>query len=250
MCGRYAITLSPEAYREFFGYPEQPNFPPRFNVAPTQPVPVVIEDRGERHFRLVRWGFLPSWAKDPRDFPLVINARGETLETKPTFKAALKRRRCIFLADGFYEWQRHGREKAPFLIRKRNRKPLPLAGLWETYSDPEGGEIDTAAIVTTDANGVLSAVHDRMPVILSPDDMGAWLDVRNEDTSRAMRLVRPCPEEWLDMVPVSRRVNKVENDDPGLQEPLAEPEAAPVRETKRKAAKPRSSDEDDQGSLF
>ena len=113
MCGRYTISVDPRTYREFYDYPEQPNFPPRYNVAPTQPVPIVLEDRGERHFMLVRWGFLPSWVKDPKDFPLVINARGETLQTKPTFKAALKRRRCIFLADGFYEWQRHGREKIP-----------------------------------------------------------------------------------------------------------------------------------------
>ena len=127
MCGRYAITLPPETYRELYGYSEQPNFPPRYNVAPTQPVPIVLEDRGERHFMLVRWGFLPSWVKDPKDFPLVINARGETLQTKPTFKAALKRRRCIFLADGFYEWRRHGREKTPFLIRLRDRGPMPLA---------------------------------------------------------------------------------------------------------------------------
>jgi putative SOS response-associated peptidase YedK len=249
MCGRYAITLAPETYREFFGYQEQPNFPPRYNVAPTQPVPIVTQDRSGRHFMLVRWGFLPSWAKDPKDFPLVINARGETLETKATFKAALKRRRCIFLADGFYEWQRQGREKAPFLIRPRSRRPMPLAGLWETYSDPDGGEIDTAAIVTTDANGTLSAVHDRMPVILSEKDIGAWLDVSDENSAHAMRLVRPCPEDWLDLVPVSSRVNKVENDDPGVQEPLAEPEARPVPATK-KAAKPRSSDEDDQGRLF
>lgn len=249
MCGRYAITLPPETYREFFGYPEQPNFPPRYNVAPTQPVPIVLEDRGERHFMLVRWGFLPSWVKDPKDFPLVINARGETLETKPTFKAALKRRRCIFLADGFYEWRRHGREKTPFLIRRRSRKPLPMAGLWETYSSPDGGEIDTAAIVTTDANGLMSAVHDRMPVILSDDDIAAWLDVRDERTD-VMRLVRPCPDDWLELVPVSSRVNKVENDDPSLVEPLAQPESAPVKQSKPKAKKPLSSDEDEQGSLF
>jgi putative SOS response-associated peptidase YedK len=249
MCGRYAITLPPDTYREFFGYPEQPNFPPRYNVAPTQPVPVVLHDRGERHFRLVRWGFLPGWVKDPKEFPLVINARGETLETKPTFKAALKRRRCVFLADGFYEWRRQGREKAPFLIRPRSRGPMPLAGLWETYSDASGGEIDTAAIVTTDANGTLSAVHDRMPVILSPDDIGAWLDVGDERAD-VMRLVRPCPDDWLDMVPVSSRVNKVANDDPGLLEPLSAPESAPVQEAKPKAKKPLSSDEDDQGRLL
>jgi putative SOS response-associated peptidase YedK len=121
--------------------------------------------------------------------------------------------------------------------------------LWETYSDPSGGEIDTAAIVTTDANGTLSAVHDRMPVILSQDDIAAWLDVRDERTD-VMHLVRPCPDDWLDMVPVSSRVNKVENDDPGLLEPLAEPEPAPVRQSKPKAKKPLSSDEDDQGRLF
>lgn len=250
MCGRYAITLPPEVYRDFFGYAEQPNFPPRYNVAPTQPVPIVMEDRNGRHFMLVRWGFLPAWVKDPKDFPLVINARGETLETKPTFKAALKRRRCIFLADGFYEWRRHGREKVPFLIRPASRKPMPLAGLWETYSDPDGGEIDTAAVVTTDANGALSGIHDRMPVILSEKDMGTWLDVSDETTEKAMRLVRPCPDEWLEVVPVSSRVNKVENDDPGLMEPLAQPEAKPAMEPKRKAKKPLSSDEDDQGSLF
>ncbi|HZH09442.1 MAG TPA: SOS response-associated peptidase [Microvirga sp.] len=249
MCGRYAITLPPDIYREFYGYPEQPNFPPRFNVAPTQPVPIVWEDRGERHFMLVRWGFLPSWVKDPKDFPLVINARGETLETKATFKAALKRRRCIFLADGFYEWRREGREKTPFLIRPRSRKPLPLAGLWETYSSPDGSEIDTAAIVTTDANGAMSAVHDRMPVILSEESIAAWLDVRDE-RANVMNLVRPCPDDWLDVVPVSSRVNKVENDDASLMEPLAHPEPAPVRQSKPKTKKPLSSDEDDQGSLF
>jgi putative SOS response-associated peptidase YedK len=161
----------------------------------------------------------------------------------------LKRRRCIFLADGFYEWRREGREKTPFLIRPRSRKPMPLAGLWETYSSPDGAEIDTAAIVTTDANGTLSAVHDRMPVILSDDDIAAWLDVRDERAD-VMRLVRPCPDDWLDMVPVSSRVNKVENDDPGLMESLSQPEPAPVKESKRQAKKPLSSDEDEQGSLF
>jgi putative SOS response-associated peptidase YedK len=218
MCGRYAITLAPEAYREFFDYVERPDFPPRFNVAPTQPVPIVVADRGGRHFLLVRWGFLPEWTKDPKDFPLLVNARGETLAAKPSFQAALKRRRCIFLADGFYEWRRQGDERLPFLIRRRDRAPLPMAGLWETYSDPSGGEIDTAAIVTTDANGVVSAIHDRMPVILSREGVAGWLDPTNEKVADATRLVRPCPEEWLDMVPVSRRVNSVANDDSALME--------------------------------
>jgi putative SOS response-associated peptidase YedK len=248
MCGRYAITLPPEAYRQLFAYPEQPNFPPRYNVAPTQPVPIVHGPR-ERHFKLVRWGFLPGWVKDPKEFPLVINARGETLQSKPTFKAALQRRRCVFLADGFYEWQRRGREKAPFLVRMEDGGPMPLAGLWETYCDRNGSEIDTAAIVTTDSNGTVAAVHDRMPVILSRDAIGAWLDTDSVSADEAMRLVRPCPDAWLTMFPVSTRVNKVDNDDPDLQRPLAAPEAKPVGQS-RKAAKPRSSDEDEQGRLF
>lgn len=249
MCGRYAITLPPEVFREVFGYPEQPNFPPRYNVAPTQPVPVVLAERGERHFRLVRWGFLPGWVKDPKDFPLVINARGETLRDKPTFKAAFKRRRCVFLADGFYEWQRRGAAKAPFLIRPRDRGPLLLAGLWETYSDPQGGEIDTAAIVTTSANATLAPVHDRMPVILAREDLPTWLDTDEAGESEASSLVRPCPEEWLDLAPVSPRVNSVKNDDADLQTPLAAPQAKPVLCVK-KASRPLSSDEDEQGSLF
>src|SRR5919107_2429218 len=220
MCGRYAITLPPDTYRDFFGYSEQPNFPPRYNVAPTQPVPIVVDDRGERHFMLVRWGFLPGWVKDPKDFPLVINARGETIETKATFRNAVKRRRCVFLADGFYEWQRRGREKAPFLIRMNDGGPMPLAGLWETYCAPDGSEIDTAAIVTTDANGTVAGVHDRMPVILSREGVDAWLDTRTVDAEEAMGLVRPCPDEWVTMFPVSTRVNKVDNDDPELQTPL------------------------------
>ncbi|WP_112663221.1 SOS response-associated peptidase [Microvirga flavescens] len=248
MCGRYAITLPPEAYRALFDYVDQPNFPARYNVAPTQPVPIVYEEKGRRHFRLVRWGFLPSWTKDPKAFPLVINARGETLLEKPTFKAALTRRRCIFLADGFYEWRRTGSGKQPFLTRMKSRQPMPLAGLWETYCDPDGGEIDTAAIVTTDANGVMAAVHDRMPVILSPDDLKAWLDSDATDAKGALRFVRPCPDEWLDMAPVSTRVNKVENDDAGLLESAAELEIQ-ASEPKRKAAK-RKIEDDAQGQLF
>jgi len=249
MCGRYAITLAPEVFRDAYGYEERPNFPPRYNVAPTQPAPVVHQERGSRRFRLVRWGFLPSWVKDPKGFPLVINARGETLLDKPTFRAAMKRRRCVFLADGFYEWRREGRAKSPFLIRRRDRGPLAFAGLWETYADPAGGEIDTGAIVTTDANGIMAAVHDRMPAILAPEAVAPWLDVEGADDRAAARLVRPCPDEWLELVPVSPRVNSVANDGPELQEPLPRPEPA-VPPPAPKARKPLSSDEDDQGALF
>lgn len=245
MCGRYAITVSPEEYRAYFGYEETPNFPARYNVAPTQPVPIVHAERGRRHFHLVRWGFLPSWTKDPKSFPLVINARGESVSDKPTFKAAVKRRRCVFLAHGFYEWRRNDSAKQPFLMRMIDRGPMPLAGLWETYSDASGGEIDTAAIVTTDANGLLSGIHDRMPVILSRDDVAAWLDVDAGDDKEALRLIRPCADHWLDATPVSTRVNKVANDDAALQERVSASEGE-IRAARRKG---RLVD-DAQGSLF
>lgn len=244
MCGRYAVTLPPETFRALFGYAEQPNFPPRFNVAPTQPVAVVTAERGERHFRLVRWGFLPGWVKDSKAFPLLFNARGETLDAKAAFRNAFRRRRCIFLADGFYEWQRRGRDKAAFLVRMGDRGPMPLAGLWETYADPSGGEIDTAAVVTTDANGLLAAIHDRMPVILSREGVDAWLDVDSVSPAQALRLVRPCPEAWLDLVPVGPRVNSVANDDADLQVPVAV--SSPPSE---RSAKPPAG-EDPQGRLL
>lgn len=250
MCGRFVITLSPELFREAYGYEERPNFPPRYNVAPTQPVPIVTREDGATRFKLVRWGFLPSWVKDPKDFPLVINARAETLTEKATFKAALKRRRCIFVTDGFYEWRREGRTKAPYLIRMASGGPMPMAGLWETYSDPvSGGDIDTAAIVTTDANGLLAAIHHRMPVILGREGVARWLDTGEVSDVDALSLTKPCPNEWLSMVPVSPRVNKVANDDAENIVPIGEeaPRPEPVAPS---SAPARNPDEDGQGSLF
>ncbi|MFD0937640.1 SOS response-associated peptidase, partial [Methylobacterium trifolii] len=182
MCGRFFIAQAPSAFAAFYAYPERPNFPARYNVAPTQPVPVVIAEGGQRHFRLVRWGFWPGWLKDPATFPLVFNARVETVREKPTFRGALRHRRCVFLADGFYEWRREGRGRqavrTPFMIRRADGAPMALAGLWEPWLGADGSEIDTAAIVTTGANGTLSAVHDRMPAILSPEQVAPWLDAR------------------------------------------------------------------------
>lgn len=254
MCGRYVIAGTPETFRALYGYPERPNFPPRYNVAPTQAVPIVVAPEGRRHFRLVRWGFLPGWLKEPDGFPLVINARVETLREKPTFRAALRHRRCVFLADGFYEWRREGAgrnaRKAPFLIRRADRAPMALAGLWETWAGTDGAEIDTAAIVTCGANGILAAVHDRMPAILAPEALEPWFDARRIGPAEAAALCRPCPDAWLTMVPVGDRVNGVGSDDPGLIEPVAAPEPARPRKDLRPAERPSSSDEDAQGGLF
>jgi putative SOS response-associated peptidase YedK len=228
MCGRYAITLPPEAVRAFFAYIEQPNFPPRYNIAPTQPIPIVhahARTRGEeRHFLLARWGFLPGFVKDPKTFPLLINARGETLAEKASFRAALKRRRCLVIADGFYEWRRVSERgpKQPYLIRRVDREPMGFAGLYETWSDPSGGEIDTACIITVGANRLMSHVHERMPAMLARESFSMWLDVDSVEIGTAAALLRPAPEAELELVPVGTGVNKVGNDDAGVQEPVGE----------------------------
>jgi len=230
MCGRFAITLPPEAVRQYFAFAEHPNFPARYNIAPTQPIPVVFaaaHSHGrDRHFQLVRWGLWPSFVKDPREFPLIINARAEGIAAKPSFRAALKRRRWIAIADGLYEWRKPPggtrAAKTPFLIRRRSGEPLAFAALGETWSDPNGGDIDTACIVTTRANGLMSQVHDRMPVILEPGDFSRWLDCDGVPTGEAEALLKPAGEGVLEMVPVSTAVNRVANDDASLQAPLGE----------------------------
>lgn len=229
MCGRYAITLPPEAVRAWFAYREQPNFPPRYNIAPTQPIPIVCRDplapvSSDRHFRLVRWGLLPGFVKDTARFPLLINARAEGLVDKPSFQAAMIRRRCLVIADGYYEWRRTaaGTTGTPFLFRRRRGTPIGFAGLWDSWMGADGSEIDTACIVTTAANGAASAVHPRMPVILDPSDFEAWLDVDGVGPAKAARLLRPAPEGMLTIVEIGRAVNRVANDDASVQEPVGQ----------------------------
>ena len=212
------------------------------NIAPTQPIPVVRADPwsagGARHFILMRWGFLPGFVKDPKDFPLIVNARAETLAEKPSFRAALRRRRCLVIADGFYEWRKDaapgGRRRAgrrPYLIRRTSGEPMGFAGLYETWCDPTGGEIDTACIVTTAANRLLMQVHDRMPAILEPGSFAAWLDVDGVDAGRALAFVKPAPEETLELVEIGPAVNRVANDDESLQRPVAAPIRAAASRT-------------------
>ena len=154
MCGRYVIKTPPELMRETFGYAEQPNFPPRYNVAPTQPIPVVRLDNGRRSFALVRWGLIPAWVKDPRGFSLLINARAESVLDKPAFRNAMRRRRCLVPADGFYEWKQDGARKRPFYAAAKGL--VAFAGLWEPWIGPNGEEVETACIVTTAANRTLA----------------------------------------------------------------------------------------------
>lgn len=214
MCGRFVITSAPEAIRRLLRYEEQPNFPPRYNVAPTQPIPIVRLDNGARRFALVRWGLIPSWVKDPKQFSLLINARVEGIDTKPAYRAAMRRRRCLIPTDGFYEWKKEGKGKRPFFVRARDKQPFAFAGLWETWTDREGGEIETATIVTCAANETLAEIHDRMPVIVQPDHYDAWLDSGKIEAKQAAALAGPAPADFLEAYEVSARVNSVKNDGP------------------------------------
>ena len=236
MCGRYAITLPPDAMRALFRYEEQPNFPPRYNIAPTQPIPIVRAVRGEsgttRHFALARWAFLPGFAKDPKAFPLIFNARSEGLGEKASFRNALRRRRCLMPADGFYEWQRFGSGKTgfsrPFLFKRSDGAPLALAGLWETWMGPNGEEVDTACIITTSANGATAAIHPRLPAIIEPDRFGLWLDPDETSTDAAIALLQPPDNDRLSFVAIGDGVNKVANDGPQVQVPLSEQPDVPA----------------------
>ena len=248
MCGRYAITTAPEAIRALFRYLEQPNFPPRYNVAPTQPVPIVRMAEGKRQLALVRWGLIPAWVKDPRAFSLLINARGESVLDKPAFRNAMKYRRCLFPADGFYEWKREGEKKRPYFVRLKSGEPMAFAGLWESWMGPNGEEQETAAIVTTTASRSIAHIHDRMPVIVPPEAFDFWLDPK-VDAQTASAVIQPARDALLDCYEVSSAVNRTANDSPELLEPLREPE--PVEPPKPKPAKKEKPKVDDgQASLF
>jgi putative SOS response-associated peptidase YedK len=254
MCGRFVITSPPEALRQVFGYIEQPNFPPRHNIAPTQPIPVVIIENGVRHFRLMRWGLWPAWVKDPRQFTLLINARAETVKEKPAFKNAIRRRRCLIPADGYYEWQASETRKRPYFIHRRDGSPIGLAGLAETWIGPNGEELDTVAIVTAPASADLASLHPRVPVTIAPDDFDRWLDCSADEAEIVMALLMPPHEGEFVWHEVSTRVNRVANDDAQLILPItAEQREAEAPRFANKAA-PRKpvpvASDDGQGSLF
>jgi putative SOS response-associated peptidase YedK len=254
MCGRYAITTAPEAIRALFRYREQPNFPPRYNVAPTQPIPIVRLANGERQFALVRWGLIPAWVKDPKAFSLLINARGDSVLDKPAFRNAMRYRRCLIPADGFYEWQETGRgPRRPFFVRRKDGAPFAFAGLWECWMGPNGEEMETAAIVTTEASRSLRPIHPRMPVIVPPEAYDLWLDCTHVDAMTAAAAIAPAPDALLEAYPISTKVNRADNDDASLIAPLNEAPPQPGASNPDKAegssALKRKTDERQQ-SLF
>jgi len=217
MCGRFALTVPPQAVRAYFGYPDQPNFPPRYKIAPPQPIALVRWHEGGRRFGLARWGFWPAFVRDTSKFAMIINARAEGIGDKPSFRAAIRRRRCLIPADGFYEWRKAGRARHPFLMRRPDRGPLAFGGIWETWHSADGSEMDTAAIITCEANGTLAALHDRMPVIVQPENFATWLDP-NAEARDVLPLMRPAADDLLEMVAVSDTVNKATNEGPEVQQ--------------------------------
>ncbi len=217
MCGRFTLTLTTEDLQAAF---HQFVFPggvqPRYNIAPGQPVLAVPND-GRFTAAHFLWGLVPSWAKDPRRYRF-INARAETAAQKPAFRAALRRRRCLVLADGFYEWQRLGDSRRPFYFTLKNRQPFALAGLWEIWMGPDGSEITTCALLTTRANALVAPVHARMPVILPPETWEAWLQPGEVDPATMEPLWRPYPAEAMQRWRVSPAVNNPRVDAPHLIE--------------------------------
>lgn len=250
MCGRYALISPPEAVRSYFAYDERPNFPPRYNIAPTSPVPVVAWREDRPHFMLMRWGFVPGWVKDMKAFPLVVNVRSETIRQKPSFRSAFIRRRCLMPADGFYEWHRTGGANPAYLLRRPDRGIFAFAAIWETWNSADGSQIDTVALVNGPANGLMAAIHERCPLVIAPESIRIWLDVATTP-DQAQALLRPPPDDLFEMTRVGPAVNKVANDGPDVQEPMV-PGAADAPRPRPGIAPRRGNPKSEagQGSLF
>jgi putative SOS response-associated peptidase YedK len=223
MCGRFLLTAPPEAVTAELGYRDGEWFPPRYNIAPGQPIAVARFVRGERRFGLVRWGLVPSWAKDPRR-PF-INARADGLPDRPAFRGAVQYRRCLVPATGYYHWERRAGASRPWLIRRRDGGLIAFAGLWDPWLGADGSEIDGAAIVTVMAGADLAGIADRMPAVIAPADYDSWLDSHRNSADAALDALRPMPAGSLEAVPVDARVNKAANDDALLVPPLSSVEA-------------------------
>lgn len=224
MCGRFTLTSSAQQLAEHFDVPVDIELQPRYNIAPGQPVRVVrAEGGGGRELASTRWGLVPHWAKDPAMAQRMINARSETVAEKPAFRDALRRRRCLLPADGFYEWADTGAGKQPYYIQLGDEAPFGMAGLWESWPAEDGEALETCTIVTTSAAASIEHLHARMPVILAPGDFERWLDPALADPEMLLPLLAPAAGDRLTFHPVSTRVNQIRFDDPACLQ--AAPEA-------------------------
>lgn len=218
MCGRYELNSSPAKLKEHFDTTGELDFEPRFNIAPTQTVPVIsLNDKGNRVFTLSQWGLIPSWVKDPKAVQHPINAKAETAAIKPMFRHAYRKSRVLVPADGFYEWMAKDGGKQPFLIRLLDGEPMGMGGLLEHWHGPEG-EITTFTILTTEANLLMAKIHNRMPVIIKPEDYATWMDTDFTDVIKLQSMTLPYPDRHMEAYPVSRKVNSPKYDSPDLIE--------------------------------
>lgn len=217
MCGRYTLRVTPAELAEIFQvFRETESWQPRYNIAPTQVVACVRREPADsgRHLAMLRWGLIPSWAKDAKLGASLINARGETVATKPAFRSAFRKRRCLIPADGYFEWQRIGKQKQPYWIRRQDERPFAFAGLWEAWQIPDGPQVETCSIITTEAVGDLAKLHNRRPVFLDPEDYDRWLDPQYQDAESLQELLVGYPVDWLHWSPVNPIVNNARNDGP------------------------------------
>lgn len=223
MCGRFSQTATPEIIIEQFGVNDSPLFQPRYNIAPSQSIAAIrIEpDTTTRKLVMLRWGLIPSWAKDAKIGNQCINAKAETVAEKPSFRSAFKKRRCLVVATGFYEWQVQGARKQPMWIGLRSKRPFAFAGLWEHWKPAEGEPIDTCTIITTEPNDIMAPIHNRMPVILTPTSYDQWLDPTFQKIETLNGLLRPYQSEELTAYPVSTLVNNPRHDTPQCLEPVS-----------------------------
>ncbi|MGB7286322.1 MAG: SOS response-associated peptidase [Salaquimonas sp.] len=255
MCGRFALSATPEEVAELFELDELDPFPPRYNIAPTQPILMIAPGAsGRLTAPLVRWGFVPSWVKDPADFTLLLNARSETAAEKPSFRNAMRHRRTLIPASGFYEWHRPADKTQPkqayWIKPRRSDGVICFGGLMETWASANGSEIDSGCILTTRASHEFSAIHHRLPVVIKPEDFDRWLDCRNYEPRDMVDLMQPVEDGFFDIIPISDKVNKVANGGPEIQdrvEPVSHPQAAKKLAPTAKAVK---SEDDKQFKLF
>lgn len=226
MCGRFVLSADAEALQQQFDLENVPQgLMPRYNIAPTQPVAVITNDN-PRQLTFQRWGLIPVWAKDMAIGNQMINARSETIEEKPAFRAAFKRRRCLIPADGFYEWQKEGKAKRPIFVHLKERELFALAGLWEVWQSPDGSAIQSCTILTTEPNALVSQLHNRMAVILPREAYGAWLD-KNTSAAELKSLLKPYDEKHMAYYEVSKIVNSPAYDGPDCIAPVGAPPAQP-----------------------
>jgi putative SOS response-associated peptidase YedK len=228
MCGRFSLGAAADTLAAQFDLADRPEWAPRYNLAPTQDTLTVLRlsPEGRRECRRMRWGLIPSWAKDPAIGNRLINARAETVALKPAFRQAIRERRCLIVADAFYEWEAQGRRKQPWCIRRKDGAPFAFAGLWDRWHDPQGREVESCTIITTTANALIRPFHHRMPVILPPENYDPWLDVTATDPDRILALLQPVAAEEFTAYPVSPLVNNPANDSPRCIEPLPSTEAS------------------------